>query len=176
MAQLLRYIDNKLIILQESVFSVELLERYDRKATIRRVQQFFLNDRQYPTIRCRSGDWGIRSPQNDATRIHGSRKSNASENSMIEYSEYEQAKQAVDYAIAGCSRSYRHPSQQILKLRYLDGLGLAAIKDRIGKYGNSSYQRADDFACLEFADCIEAAVQRFHVDPHIIPNLHKKQE
>lgn len=154
---------------------MELLEENNRKATIARVQDFFLNEDEYPTIRRRSGDWGLKSPQNDITGVRGSRRGNASEKSMIEYAEYMQAKRAVDNAIAGCSCSNRHPSQQIIKLRYIQGLELGTIKERINKYGNSTYKRADDYACLEFADCLEAIAERFNVDPNILPDLHVKK-
>lgn len=150
---------------------MELLERINKKATITNVQNFFLDEDKYPTIRRRSGDWGIKSPQNDVTGIHGSRRGNSSERSMIEYAEYTLAKRAVDYALAGCSSSYRHPSQQIIKYRYIQGLALNVIKERINKFGNSTYYRADDYACLEFADCLEAVCERLNVDPEIIPDL-----
>lgn len=153
---------------------MELLESDNHKATIRRVQDFFLNENEYPTIRRRAGDWGLKSPLNDITGIHGSRRGNSSERNMIDYAEYVQAKRAVDNAIVGCSSSYRHPSQQIIKYRYIQGLDLITIKERINKFGNSTYQRADDYACLEFADCLEAMCERFNVDPAIIPDLHAK--
>lgn len=153
---------------------MELLEKANRKATIKRVQDFFLDEDKYPTIRRRSGDWGLKSPQNDITGIHGSRRGNSSERNMIDYAEYVQAKRAVDNAIAGCSNSYRHPSQQIIKYRYLQGLDLITIKERINKFGNSTYKRADDYACLEFADCLEAMCTRFNVDTAIISDLHAK--
>lgn len=153
---------------------VELLKGDNKKATIANVQNFFLDEDKYPTIRRRSGDWGIKSPQNDITGIRGSRRGNGSEKSMIEYAEYTLAKRAVDYAIAGCSSSYRHPSQQIIKYRYIQGLSLSVIKERINKFGNSTYYRADDYACLEFADCLEAVCERLNVDSDIIPDLRAK--
>ena len=34
--------------------------------------------------------------------------------------------------------------------------------------------RADDYACLEFADCLEAVCERLNVDSDIIPDLRAK--
>ena len=150
----------------------------DKEATIKKVQQFFYHADQYPQIRRRAWFAGIKSPQIDATGVHGSRKGNASEDMMIDYAYYAQAKRAVDIAIKGCSNTGMFPSQQILRYHYVEQLDIQEVKMNLGgKFGHDTYKRADDYACYEFADVMDGVSLAMHVDRKLIPKfIVKKRE
>lgn len=144
----------------------------DKEATITKVRQFFNHADQYPQIRRRAWFAGIKSPQVDVTGIHGSRKSNASEDMMIDYAMYAQAKRAVDIAIAGCSNTGMFPSQQILRYRYIEQLDIQEVKMHLGsKFGHDTYKRADDYACYEFADVMDGVSLAMCIDNELIPKF-----
>ena len=157
---------------------MELVPEVDKEATITKVRQFFNHADQYPQIRRRAWFAGIKSPQIDVTGIHGSRKSNASEDMMIEYAMYAQAKRAVDIAINGCSNTGMFPSQQILRYHYVEQLDIQEVKMQLGsKFGHDTYKRADDYACYEFADVMDGVSLAMHVDRKLIPKfIVKKRE
>lgn len=147
-----------------------LLPAVDKKATIIKVRRFFEHDDQYPLIKRRAWFSGIKSPQMDVTGIHGSRKANSSESMMINYAEYAQAKRAVEHAIKGCSNTAKFPSQDILKYRYIQQLTVSQVKEILNrKYGHSTYQRADDQACYEFAECLDGVATAMSVNRKIVP-------
>ena len=149
-----------------------LFEEIDKKATIARVQDFFDDEDKYPTIKRRSGDWGLKSPTMDITGVSGSTKGNSQENKAIRFTEYQQAMRAIRYAIAGCSDR----SSKILKYRFIDSLPDYKVRELVRLYGHSSYKRARDYACWEFADTIDVACNMFCVNRKIIPDFHKKRE
>lgn len=150
----------------------ELFPQIDKSRTIANVRSFFKREDCYQRIRRRAWLDGIKSPQVDVTGIHGSRKSNASEDAMINYAQYANAKRAVDTAIGGCSNSGKYPSQDIMKLRYIDQLTVREVKDTLNKkHGHSTYQMADDQACYEFAECIDSVAKVMHVDRKLIPKM-----
>lgn len=157
---------------------MELVPEVDKEATITKVRQFFNHADQYPQIRRRAWFAGIKSPQIDVTGIHGSRKSNASEDMMIDYAMYAQAKRAVDIAINGCSNTGMFPSQQILRYHYVEQLDIQEVKMQLGsKFGHDTYKRADDYACYEFADVMDGVSLAMHVDRKLIPKfIVKKRE
>ena len=157
---------------------MELVPEVDKEATIKKVQQFFYHADQYPQIRRRAWFAGIKSPQIDATGVHGSRKGNASEDMMIDYAYYAQAKRAVDIAIKGCSNTGMFPSQQILRYHYVEQLDIQEVKMNLGgKFGHDTYKRADDYACYEFADVMDGVSLAMHVDRKLIPKfIVKKRE
>lgn len=149
-----------------------LLPEVDKKTTIQNVREFFEQDDQYPLIKRRAWFSGIKSPRMDITGVHSSKKGNSSENMMINYAEYAQAKRAVELAIKGCSNSAKFPSQDILKYRYIQQLAVYEVKNLLNqKYGHSTYKRADDQACYEFADCLDGVTTALHVDREIIPKM-----
>ena len=151
---------------------MELVPEVDKEATITKVRQFFNHADQYPQIRRRAWFAGIKSPQVDVTGIHGSRKSNASEDMMIDYSMYAQAKRAVDIAIAGCSNTGMFPSQRILRYRYVEQLDIQEVKMHLGsKFGHDTYKRADDYACYEFADVMDGVSLAMCIDSELIPKF-----
>ncbi len=91
---------------------------------------------------------------------------------MIDYAHYANAKRAVDIAIGGCSNTGKYPSQDIMKLRYIDQLTVREVKDTLNrKHGHSTYQTADDQACYEFAECIDSVAKVMHVDRKLIPQM-----
>ncbi|WP_267201622.1 hypothetical protein [Limosilactobacillus kribbianus] len=157
---------------------MELVPEVDKEATIKRVKQFFYSADQYPQIRRRAWFAGIKSPQIDATGVHGSRKGNASEDMMIDYAYYAQAKRAVDIAIKGCSKTGMFPSQQILRYHYVEQLDIQEVKMQLGsKFGHDTYKRADDYACYEFADVMDGVSLAMRVDRKLIPKfIVKKRE
>lgn len=130
-----------------------LIPNINEEATMSNVRTFFFNEKYYPSIRRRSGDWGLKSPQVDITGIPASGGGNHSEDMYLEVAHYRQAKRAVDYAIAGCM----HRSQQILKYEYQQQLPIVECKELVGLYGHDTYQHADRYACFEFAETIEVA-------------------
>lgn len=151
---------------------MELVPEVDKETTITKVRQFFNCADQYPQIRRRAWFVGIKSPQVDVTGIHGSRKSNASEDMMIDYAMYAQAKRAVDIAIAGCSNTGMFPSQQILRYRYIEQLDIQEVKMHLGsKFGHDTYKRADDYACYEFADVMDGVSLAMCIDNELIPKF-----
>lgn len=149
-----------------------LVPDIDKSATISNVRSFFWNDKKYQRIK-RWAWWdGIKSTKTDATGVHGSRKGNSSEDMMIDYAAYAQAKRAVDYAIKGCSNNKMFPSQDILQFRYIDQNEVREVKEKLrGKYGHDTYIRADKQACYEFAECIDGVTRKLHVDRKIIPKM-----
>lgn len=149
---------------------LELIRPIDKEATLANVHQFFFNDRYYPTIRRRSGDWGLKSPQMDVTGIPASGGGNHSEEKYLDVAHYRQAKRAVEYAIAGC----KHRSQQILKYEYQQQLPIVECKELVGLYGHDTYQHADHYACFEFADTIEVARVLFCVTD-LIPRIQEQE-
>lgn len=151
---------------------MELVPEVDKEATITKVRQFFNHADQYPQIRRRAWFAGIKSPQIDVTGIHGSRKSNASEDMMIDYAMYAQAKRAVDIAINGCSNTGMFPSQQILRYHYVEQLDIQEVKMQLGsKFGHDTYKRADDYACYEFADVMDGVSLAMCIDNELIPKF-----
>lgn len=144
-----------------------LIPEIDKTKTIQNVRDFFSEDKYYPTIKRRSGEYGLKSPQMDITGIHGSRFGNSSESMMIMFDEYSQANRTVDDAIKGC----RLVSQIIIQKRYIERLEIYRIRPLINRYGHETYDNADKYACLEFADCLERKAWENNVDREIIPNL-----
>lgn len=144
-----------------------LVPTLDKEATIAKVREFFSEDKYYPTIKRRSGEYGLKSPQMDVTGIRGSRFGNSTEKMMIMFNEYAKAKQTVDDAIVGC----RLVSQIIIQKRYIDRLEIYRIRPLINRYGHETYTNADKYACLEFADCLARKAWENNVDSEIIPNL-----
>lgn len=157
---------------------MELVPEVDKETTITKVRQFFNCADQYPQIRRRAWFAGIKSPQVDVTGIHGSRKSNASEDMMIDYAYYAQAKRAVDIAIKGCSNTGMFPSQKILRYRYIEQLDIQEVKMNLGsKFGHDTYKRADDYACYEFADVMDGVSRALCIDHKLVPQfIVKKRE
>ena len=144
-----------------------LVPTLDKEATIAKVREFFSEDKYYPTIKRRSGEYGLKSPQMDVTGIRGSRFGNSTEKMMIMFNEYAKAKQTVDDAIVGC----RLVSQIIIQKRYIDRLEIYRIRPLINRYGHETYTNADKYACLEFADCLARKAWENNIDSEIIPNL-----
>ena len=144
-----------------------LIPEIDKTETIQNVRDFFNEDKYYPTIKRRSGEYGLKSPQMDITGISGSRFGNSSENMMMMFTEYSQANRTVDEAIKGC----RLVSQIIIQKRYIERLEIYRIRPLINRYGHETYDNADKYACLEFADCLERKAWENNVDREIIPNL-----
>lgn len=144
-----------------------LIPEIDKTETIQNVRDFFSEDKYYPTIKRRSGEYGLKSPQMDITGISGSRFGNSSENMMIMFNEYSQANRAVEEAIKGCCLV----SQIIIQKRYIERLEIYRIRPLINRYGHETYDNADKKACLELADCIERKAWELSVDKQIIPNL-----
>jgi ArpU family phage transcriptional regulator len=149
------------------VLIVGLIPEIDKTETIQNVRNFFSEDKYYPTIKRRSGEYGLKSPQMDITGVHGSRFGNSSEKMMMMFTEYSQANRAVDDAIKGC----RLVSQIIIQKRYIERLEIYRIRPLINRYGHETYDNADKYACLEFADCLERKAWENNVDREIIPNL-----
>lgn len=145
---------------------MELIPQINEEATIANVRQFFFNDKYYPTIRRRSGDWGLKSPQMDITGIPAARGGNTNEDKYMMIAHYRQAKRAVDYAIKGC----RQRSQEILQRRYVRQLPVERVKECVRLYGHETYVNADRYACFEFADTISVARVMFSVTD-LIPEL-----
>ena len=125
-----------------------LIPNINEEATVANVHMFFFDEKYYPSIRRRSGDWGLKSPQIDVTGIPASGGGNHNEDVYLEVTHYRQAKRAVEYAIAGCKQR----SQQILKYEYQQQLPIVECKELVGLYGHDTYQHADRYACFEFAD------------------------
>lgn len=146
---------------------VGLIPEIDKTETIQNVRNFFSEDKYYPTIKRRSGEYGLKSPQMDVTGIHGSRFGNSTEKMMVMFAEYDKAKRTVDDAIIGC----RQISQVILKKRYIDGWDIYDVRPLVNRYGHETYTNADKYACLEFADCLARKAWENNVDREIIPNL-----
>ncbi|QZN93802.1 hypothetical protein KZE55_04560 [Limosilactobacillus panis] len=144
-----------------------LIPEIDKTETIQNVRDFFNEDKYYPTIKRRSGEYGLKSPQMDVTGVHGSRFGNSSENMMMMFTEYSQANRAVEEAIEGCCLV----SQIIIRKRYIERLEIYRIRPLINRYGHETYDNADKKACLELADCIERKAWELNVDKQIIPNL-----
>lgn len=144
-----------------------LIPEIDKTETIQNVRDFFNEDKYYPTIKRRSGEYGLKSPQMDVTGVHGSRFGNSSENMMMMFTEYSQANRAVEEAIKGCCLV----SQIIIRKRYIERLEIYRIRPLINRYGHETYDNADKKACLELADCIERKAWELSVDKQIIPNL-----
>lgn len=144
-----------------------LIPEIDKTETIQNVRDFFNEDKYYPTIKRRSGEYGLKSPQMDVTGVHGSRFGNSSENMMMMFTEYSQANRAVEEAIEGCCLV----SQIIIRKRYIERLEIYRIRPLINRYGHETYDNADKKACLELADCIERKAWELSVDKQIIPNL-----
>ena len=144
-----------------------LIPEIDKTETIQNVRDFFSEDKYYPTIKRRSGEYGLKSPQMDVTGISGSRFGNSSENMMIMFTEYSQANRAVEEAIKGCCLV----SQIIIQKRYIERLEIYRIRPLINRYGHETYDNADKKACLELADCLERKAWENNVDREIIPNL-----
>lgn len=147
---------------------MELIKPIDKRATIRNVRDFFDNEDKFPTIKRRAGVWGLQSPQMDVTGVHGSPIGNAQENKALQLVEYRKAVRAVFWAVEGCS--FR--SRQFLKYRYIKQLPVKQVREKVYLSGNKSYQKADRWACLEFADTVDAAKQSFGIDDEIIPDFH----
>lgn len=144
-----------------------LIPEIDKTETIQNVRDFFNEDKYYPTIKRRSGEYGLKSPQMDITGISGSRFGNSSENMMIMFNEYSQANRAVEEAIKGCCLV----SQIIIQKRYIERLEIYRIRPLINRFGHETYDNADKKACLELADCLERKAWELSVDKQIIPNL-----
>lgn len=144
-----------------------LIPEIDKTKTIQNVRDFFSEDKYYPTIKRRSGEYGLKSPQMDITGISGSRFGNSSENMMLMFNEYSQANRAVEEAIKGCCLV----SQIIIQKRYIERLEIYRIRPLINRYGHETYDNADKKACLELADCLERKAWECNVDKQIIPNL-----
>ena len=144
-----------------------LIPEIDKTETIQNVRDFFNEDKYYPTIKRRSGEYGLKSPQMDVTGIHGSCFGNSTEKMMVMFAEYDKAKRTVDDAIAGC----RQMSQVILKKRYIDGWDIYDVRPLVNRYGHETYTNADKYACLEFADCLARKAWENNVNREIIPNL-----
>lgn len=144
-----------------------LIPEIDKTETIQNVRDFFNEDKYYPTIKRRSGEYGLKSPQMDVTGVSGSRFGNSSENMMLMFNEYSQANRAVEEAIKGCCLV----SQIIIQKRYIERLEIYRIRPLINRYGHETYDNADKKACLELADCLERKAWENNVDREIIPNL-----
>lgn len=144
-----------------------LIPEIDKTETIQNVRDFFNEDKYYPTIKRRSGEYGLKSPQMDVTGIHGSRFGNSTEKMMIMFDEYTNANRAVEEAIEGCCLV----SQIIIQKRYIDRLEIYRIRPLINRYGHETYTNADKYACLEFADCLARKAWENNVNREIIPNL-----
>lgn len=144
-----------------------LIPEIDKTETIQNVRDFFNEDKYYPTIKRRSGEYGLKSPQMDITGISGSRFGNSSENMMMMFTEYSQANRAVEEAIKGCCLV----SQIIIQKRYIERLEIYRIRPLINRFGHETYDNADKKACLELADCLERKAWELSVDKQIIPNL-----
>lgn len=145
---------------------MELIPQVNEETTLANVHDFFFKEKYYPTIRRRSGDWGLKSPQMDITGVPASRGGNANEDKYLMITHYRQAKRAVDYAIAGC----RQRSQEILKYRYLQQLPVDVVRERVKLYGHETYINADRYACFEFADTMTVARIMYGVSD-LIPDL-----
>lgn len=147
-----------------------LIPNVNEEDTIANVKAFFFNEKYYPTIRRRSGDWGLKSPQMDVAGIPASGGGNHNEEKYLDVAHYRQAKRAVEYAIAGCKQR----SQQILKHEYQQQLPIVECKELVGLYGHDTYQHADRYACFEFAETIEAARVLYCVTD-LIPKIQEQE-
>lgn len=156
------------LLYQKGASIVDLFKPIDKRATIRNVRDFFDNEDKFPTIKRRAGVWGLQSPQMDVTGVHGSPIGNAQENKALRLVEYRKAVRAVFWAVEGCS--FR--SRQILQYRYIDQLPGYQVREKVYLSGHKSYQKADQWACLEFADTVDAAKQDFGVNDEMIPDFH----
>lgn len=144
-----------------------LVPEIDCSKTIENVRKFFYDDKYYPTIKRRSGEYGLKSPQMDPSGVSGSRFGNSTEKMMLMYAEYAKANRAVSDAIQGC----RLISQIIIKKRYIDRLDIYEIRPLVNRYGHETYDKADKYACLEFADCLERKALENNVSKEIIPPM-----
>lgn len=150
---------------------MELISQVNEETTLANIHTFFFSEKYYPTIKRRSGDWGLKSPQMDVTGIPAAHGGNYNEDKYLTIAHYRQAKRAVDYAIKGCQQR----SQEILKFRYVQRLSVDRVKDCIHLYGHDTYIQADRYACFEFADTISAARVLFSVTD-LIPELQDQEE
>ena len=109
---------------------------------------------------------GIKAQVNDVTGIHGSRKGNGSEKMMIYYAECARAKRAVEKAINACSVE----SQDILNWHYVKQLTVVETKLHINHHlGHSTFNDADEVACLEFAEACDRISMQMNCNLEILP-------
>lgn len=144
-----------------------LIPEIDKTETIQNVRDFFNEDKYYPTIKRRAGQYGVKSPQMDITGIRGSRFGNSTEKMMVMFNEYSQANRAVEEAIKGCCLV----SQIIIQKRYINHWKIYRVRPLINRYGHETYDNADKKACVELADCLERKAWEHNVDKQIIPDL-----
>ncbi len=153
-----------------------LFPELNEKKTIQNVRNFFDDDKKYQRIRRNAWVDGIKAQVNDVTGIHGSRKCNGSEKMMICYAECARAKRAVEKAISICSSA----SQDILLWHYVNQLTIVETKTHINHHlGHSTFQRADEKACLEFAETCDRVSMQMNCNLDILPlflNFEEEQE
>jgi len=156
---------------------VGLVPNTNRKATIRNVRRFFFEDENhdspYQKI-CRNAlSDGVKSPLMDLTGIRGSGRGNAVQSMMTYYAECTKAKEAVAVSIKSCKAI----SRDILNLRYVGGLFVWQVKERMNRnYGNTTYSEADQQACVEFAEACDKIAIRMNVDPDVLPIFEELNE
>lgn len=131
------------------------------------VKRFFFNDRYYPTIRRRAGQWALKSSvKDDVGGSSGTSVENQTETEFLRISHYRKALRSVQYAIDGCSDR----SQKILKYEYQQRLQIQQVRELIGLYGHDTFRKADQHACYEFVQTIGTARVLFEVTD-IVPML-----
>lgn len=143
-----------------------LFPEFNEKKTIQNVRNFFNDDKKYQQIRRNAWSDGIKTQVNDATGIHGSRGGNGSERMMIFYAECARAKRAVEKAISVCDVA----SQDILLWHYVNQYTIVETKLHINHHwGHSTFKRADEKACLEFAEACDRISMQMNCNLEILP-------
>ncbi len=155
---------------------MELFPELNEKKTIQNVRKFFNDDRSYQRIRRNAWSNGIKSPVNDVTGVHGSSGGNGTEKMLIFYAECARAKRAVEKAISICSSA----SQDILLWHYVNQLTIVETKTHINHHlGHSTFQKADEKACLEFAEICDRVSMQMNCNLDILPlflNFEEEEE
>ncbi len=147
---------------------MELFLELNEKKTIQNVRKFFNDDRKYQRIRRCAWSDGIKAQVNDVTGVRGSNAGNGTERMMVFYAECARAKRAVEKAISICSSA----SQDILLWHYVKQLTIVETKTHINHHlGHSTFQKADEKACLEFAETCDRVSMQMNCNLEILPLL-----
>lgn len=149
------------------------LPTYDNDLIYREVRDFFTRDElgphpSYAKIERRANmAYGLTGQSGDITGVRGSNAGNVAEKRLVAENDYLRAKKAIDLAIKGCSAI----STIILTMRYIEGRKIWEIQHAAHLSGNASYQKAERYACLEFADAIDYARESYRIPDDVIPSF-----
>lgn len=150
---------------------LDLLEPYDREASVQAVRDFFCKDdpdhpRNYWRIKRRyEAMYSLGGHSEDVTGIHGS-GGNHTEDKLIAGNPYMRAMNSIKRGLQACSIQ----SRLLLIDRYIEGKKVWAIQLELKLTGNDRYQKADQRACYEFADAMDYIVVEDDVQD-LIPQL-----